>query len=367
MPLKHIIIYSLFLSFFLSGSIEAGTLMITGEQLNVRSGPGRTHRIVAVVNKDETFQVLQEQDEWYQISVEGLLGWVPAKGVILMTDTGLVELLEQADQYFYRQQFTTPPEANAYDLYQEVLQQEPENAHALKRIQQMAKTYKSWADAAYSQKDYSKARVFYSRYLFLVPKDDGVKTRLERLERSGGEAAELLKIVCLRNEPTTVSAEQIVNMLKKQGFHHPEDWSKYGLSPSMTGHFRHDYVLIDAGGIPLILDHATQLLWPQESLNRTVTWKGAFEYVEQLNRMGYAGYTDWRLPTIEELASLLEPQQEAHNLYLAAFFGSTPLWCWSADRTPEPDMAWYVSFNSGGIQQHTTENTAFVLAVRSYQ
>lgn len=63
-------------------------------------------------------------------------------------------------------------------------------------------------------------------------------------------------------------------------------------------------------------DPATGLVWMrcaigQEWTGSTCTgepneynWKGAFTAVKQLNQQGFAGHTDWRLPTIEELISI---------------------------------------------------------------
>jgi len=129
----------------------AEMLIITGDQLNVRSGPARTYDVVAVVKKEEKYKILQKQGEWYQISVEGTLGWVFEQAVKVLYDTSLQEALAQADHYFQINQFTTPPEANAYDLYRKVLEIDPENAHAQKRIKQMAHAYRLWAEQASQQ------------------------------------------------------------------------------------------------------------------------------------------------------------------------------------------------------------------------
>ena len=119
---------------------------------------------VMAIAKNERFEMLQQQDGWVQISVEGVLGWVPVTAITVVGTT-VKALLQQADQYFRRQQFTTPADANAYDLYRQVLQIEPDNAYAHNRIQQMARTYKIWAERAKDNGEMNKAIVFYQRYL----------------------------------------------------------------------------------------------------------------------------------------------------------------------------------------------------------
>ncbi len=363
--LTYLLIFVCILIFH--SQIYAGTVTITSKSLNVRSGPGRTYDVVDIVNKDEKFEILQEKEGWYQISVEGILGWVSGKGIANLPEEGIQELLNQADRYFYRQQFTTPPEANAYDLYRQVLQQDPQNSYALKKMAQMTRTYKVWADTAREKGDSRRAKVYYQRYLFLRPDDQEAQTLLKNIENVAGSSETALRIVRLRTEPDQVSKAQILRMIRKYSFHHPADWSKYGLSASITGNFRHDYEPKRLHEITVLIDYATRLMWQQKGPENPVNWQEAFTYIAQLNAMRYAGYSDWRLPTIEELASLLEPEKVQGNLYLASVFGTTPLWCWSADRASNPDTAWYISFNSGGIQQHTVENTVFVLAVRTYE
>ncbi len=346
-------------------AVHAETVVITGEHLNVRSGPGRTYDIIDVAHKHERFEALERQEGWIRISVEGMVGWVPEAATDAVADTTIQDLLAQADSYFQRQQFTTPADANAYDIYRKVLHIQPDNVHAQKRIQQMARTYKIWAEHAKNSDDLEKATIFYQRYLYLIPDDAEIQRALHSLKRPDSIQESSLKILRLRHESATLSQQHIVHMIQQYHFHHPSDWSKYGLAPSMTGHFRHEYTRDHSHGIPIIHDHATQLMWLEKGPDKALTWRHAVEYVKRLNQQATAGYTDWRLPTIEELASLMEAQKTSSGLYLDPIFGSQTLWCWSADRSSTDDSAWLISFNRGGIQQHTMENTAFMLAVRS--
>jgi len=58
-----------------------------------------------------------------------------------------------------------------------------------------------------------------------------------------------------------------------------------------------------------VTDKSTNLMWQQATGNNGVamTWKAALAYCQSLNlNGGYAGHTDWRLPNIRELASLVD-------------------------------------------------------------
>ncbi|MDY0091686.1 MAG: hypothetical protein RBT80_03205 [Candidatus Vecturithrix sp.] len=46
------------------------------------------------------------------------------------------------------------------------------------------------------------------------------------------------------------------------------------------------------------------------------------EYVDALNREEFAGFHDWCLPTMPELMSVLEPEEQSNGLYTNPVFNS---------------------------------------------
>jgi len=48
----------------------------TGDDVNVRSGPGKEHPVIGSVDRNQAYQVYSYEDGWYQISLDGQVGYV---------------------------------------------------------------------------------------------------------------------------------------------------------------------------------------------------------------------------------------------------------------------------------------------------
>lgn len=118
--------------------------------------------------------------------------------------------------------------------------------------------------------------------------------------------------------------------------------------PAVDRVSHHKYELQRRGDATTIVDHATGLMWlvwnPREwrSLCRTrddelMQFGYALDCVTQLNEIRAAGFRNWRLPTLEELASLLalEPQMQSGQgrapFHIHPYFGPADSVAWSAD------------------------------------
>ncbi|MFC1811984.1 DUF1566 domain-containing protein [Thermodesulfobacteriota bacterium] len=157
--------------------------------------------------------------------------------------------------------------------------------------------------------------------------------------------------VRLRSDPMQLSDTDVKSLLVKYNF--------FDRTKNPNGAFANN--LVDNGD-DTVTDRITGLMWQKNGSDDGMIWQHAKEYVQKLNSMRFAGYADWRLPTIEELASLMKSAR-ANELYIHPIFSAKQAFFWSAD-TFGSDTAWYANFK-GGIIQHIYDFFYYVRAVRS--
>ena len=90
-----------------------------------------------------------------------------------------------------------------------------------------------------------------------------------------------------------------------------------------------------------IIDTQTGLMWAQPSSKKNVDWFEAGSYCKQLK---LAGFTDWRLPSIEELETLYYPQREKRNKIFPLFQISG---CLHSSTKDGSSKAFYFNFSAG--------------------
>jgi hypothetical protein len=124
----------------------------------------------------------------------------------------------------------------------------------------------------------------------------------------------------------------------------------------------HQYELLKDGKI--VFDKTTGLTWQQSGSDPNITNEEARKYIRDLNQRRFAGYDDWRLPTLEEAMSLMEPKAY-RGLHIDRVFDSRQAWIWTADHK-SAGMVWCVNFHDGYGDSLLSSITS-VRAVRSDQ
>ncbi len=118
----------------------------------------------------------------------------------------------------------------------------------------------------------------------------------------------------------------------------------------------------------VVIDRSTGLMWAADGneagckdSGRT-GWDIAIDYA---NALDFAGFTDWRVPNINELLSLVD-YSEINPAIDASFFpntSGTPYWSSTGSSTSDTD-AWYVTFNRGKTLIVTKTSSYWMRCVR---
>ncbi len=141
----------------------------------------------------------------------------------------------------------------------------------------------------------------------------------------------------------------------------------------------HDYELKSIKGDKVVIDYSTGLMWHQSGsdeymswlserffgLEYSSRWNKVEQWVKKLNKRGYAGYNDWRLPSLEEAVSLLESSKKNSDLYIDPLFSDKQRWIWTSDKYNAGEV-WAVTFDYGGVNSYGVHSRGnYVRPVRS--
>jgi hypothetical protein len=141
----------------------------------------------------------------------------------------------------------------------------------------------------------------------------------------------------------------------------------------IPNHTLNEYYTLHSNGT--VTDINTGLIWQRCSLGQnwdgstctgnaaTYTWQAA---LQQSSGSTLAGYDDWRLPSVEELRSLVAYDRFSPAIN-NAIFPNTPIsWYWSSSPNANTsDGGWIVSFYDGFDGIHSRGNAYHVRIVRS--
>lgn len=134
------------------------------------------------------------------------------------------------------------------------------------------------------------------------------------------------------------------------------------------------FTKIDADGAKLaddatewvaVLDNTTALIWTVKE-TKPLTWKKAQTAVAKFD---VAGFTDWRLPTVEELFLLADRTKYSPAIDTAFFPDCKSEWYWTSTLAASSPgvFAWSVNFGGGYADWYSQDDNYLVRAVRASQ
>ncbi len=110
-----------------------------------------------------------------------------------------------------------------------------------------------------------------------------------------------------------------------------------------------------------VTDNFTGIMW-QKGEGGAMDWQSAISYCK---RFAISGYTDWRLPNVEELESIADDTRNNPAINTNYFPDAHPSEYWSSSTYPLDDRyAWIVYFSHPFLDNHHKSNNYHVRCVR---
>lgn len=144
-------------------------------------------------------------------------------------------------------------------------------------------------------------------------------------------------VTTLRSATAVITEDSITDLIKAKSFFESQH--------NPGGSFKN--LLVDNDDGITVTDLATGIMWQRGGCDIT-TIKRIQTYVEKANGNKLAGFDGWRLPTMEEGLSLLEPVQNEMGLYLNPCFSKKQPFIFLADQR-KPGGYWFIDFKQGVV------------------
>jgi hypothetical protein len=113
-----------------------------------------------------------------------------------------------------------------------------------------------------------------------------------------------------------------------------------------------------------VTDSHTGLMWQQGEAG-SMNWESAITYCEGTS---LAEYTDWRLPNIKELRSIVDDSLYDPSIDTNYFPNAYASYYWSSTTdVSDTPTAWIVDFNDGCVSSYNKSNGYYVRCVRGGQ
>jgi hypothetical protein len=129
------------------------------------------------------------------------------------------------------------------------------------------------------------------------------------------------------------------------------------------------FIVLSNWNSDAVLDRETGLVWERSPGTGPQTW--LFAQVHCTQNLTLGNRRGWRLPTIQELASLVDPSVGSPGPALPAghpFTNVQSSTYWSATTySNNADVAWFVDFSNGGVNTVDKPSAFFAWCVRGGQ
>ncbi len=143
------------------------------------------------------------------------------------------------------------------------------------------------------------------------------------------------KVKALPAEPSFINDDEIEPLIKK--------WNFYDDAINPEGSFENE--LVDSGDGQTVVDQRTGIMWQRAGLDITSV-RSMQRKIEKLNKEGFAGHHDWRMPTMEEAMSIMEAKPNNKDVHLHPCFSKEQPFIFVAAQR-KPGGYWFVDYKQG--------------------
>ncbi len=141
--------------------------------------------------------------------------------------------------------------------------------------------------------------------------------------------------IVLPDHFSELSEEEVVSLIKQYNLVDHERNPEGDFSAS----------LMDSGDGKTVVDRTTGLMWQREGLD-IMSHRLMRKAIEEVNKEGFAGYNDWRMPSLAEGLSLMTREKQEKDQYLHPCFSSLYPFIF-VDAQRKPGGYWFVDYKQG--------------------
>lgn len=145
------------------------------------------------------------------------------------------------------------------------------------------------------------------------------------------------QVTVLPTEPRFLQEEEFGDFFK--------EWNFFDTEQNPAGRFTN--LLVDSGDEQTVVDLRTNLMWQRGGIDINSIRQMRRE-IDSLNSQAFGGYSDWRLPTVEEAMSLMEHELNSKGVYLNPCFSKQQPFIFVEARR-KPGGYWFVDYKQGRL------------------
>jgi serine/threonine protein kinase len=155
-----------------------------------------------------------------------------------------------------------------------------------------------------------------------------------------------------------LSQEQVSKMIEKKKY--------FDSILNKNGSYKPELQQKTISSVNVTIDPSAGLMWHTGGSAWYISVDSANKWIEKLNKSKYAGFDDWRVPTLEEAASLLRKEKNSHSLFIDPLFSGEQKCIFTCDGGVKKQYLWLVDFE-GGNSYLSSLDCGYVRPVRLHK